>query len=136
MKTVFYLKNCNTSKRVIKEADIDESFVMRDIKEERLTPEEIDMLAKIAGSYKALLSKKARKYREYNLHLENLTEDDYRKYLCEDYTFLKRPTIVIDEKIFVEAIEIQSKNLITTLNTKKKPKIRFSFNPTLIFDER
>jgi arsenate reductase len=122
MKTVFYLKNCNTSKRVIKEADIDESFVMRDIKEERLTPEEIDMLAKIAGSYKALFSKKARKYREYNLHLENLTEDDYRKYLCEDYTFLKRPTIVIDEKIFVGSHRNTVKELGYYLKHQKETK--------------
>ena len=101
MKTVYYLKNCNTSKRVIKEVGIDSSFVIRDIKEKKLTPEEVGFLAEIAGSYQALFSKKARKYREYNLHLKNLTENDYKMYLLEDYTFLKRPTIVIDNKIFI-----------------------------------
>ena len=101
MKTVFYLKNCNTSKRVIKEVGIDSNFEIRDIKENKLTPEEVGLLAEIAGSYKALFSKNARKYREYNLHLKNLTEADCKKYLLEDYTFLKRPTIVIDDKIFI-----------------------------------
>jgi arsenate reductase len=101
MRTVFYIKNCNTSKRVIKELGLDKHFELRDIKEQKLTEKEIDELAKMAGSYQALFSKKARKYREYNLHLENLTEEDYKKYLCEDYTFLKRPTIVVDDKIFV-----------------------------------
>ncbi len=101
MRTVFYLKNCNTSKRVIKEVGIDSSFEIRDIKENKLTPEELDFLAEMAGSYQALFSKKARKYREYNLHLENLTEDDYKKYLLEDYTFLKRPTVVIEDRIFL-----------------------------------
>jgi len=101
MRTVFYLKNCNTSKRVIKEVGIGSSFELRDIKEKRLTSEEIDMLAGMAGSYKALFSKKARKYREYSLHKQELTEEDYKRFLLEDYTFLKRPTIVVDDKIFV-----------------------------------
>ena len=122
MRTVFYLKNCTTSKRVIKEVGIDKSFVMRDIKEEKLTPEEIDMLAKMAGSYQALFSKKARKYREYNLHLKDLTEDDYRKYLCEDYTFLKRPTIVADENIFVGSHKNTVKELDYYLKHKKEAK--------------
>ena len=101
MKTVYYLKNCNISKRVIKEVGIDSSFEIRDIKENKLSPEEVRFLAEIAGSYQALFSKKARKYREYNLHLKNLTENDYKMYLLEDYTFLKRPTVVIDNKIFI-----------------------------------
>ncbi len=112
MRIVFYLKNCNTSKRVIKEVGIDKSFVLRDIKEEKLTSEEIDRLAAMAGSYQALFSKKARKYREYSLHQQELTEDDYKKYLLEDYTFLKRPTIVVDDKIFVGS----HKNTVRELN--------------------
>ena len=124
MRTVFYLTNCTTSKRVIKEIGIDKSFVMRDIKEERLSPDEIDLLAKMAGSYQALFSKKARKYREYSLHLENLSEDDYRRYLCEDYTFLKRPTIVVDDKIFVGSHKNTVKELDQFLNHRKEVKNR------------
>ncbi len=123
MKTVFYLKNCNTSKRVIKEVGIDSSFEIRDIKENKLSPEEIGVLAEIAGSYQALFSKKARKYREYNLHLKDLTEDDYKMYLLEDYTFLKRPTVVIDNKIFIGSHKNTVKQLAyhlahTTKNTQ------------------
>ncbi len=116
MRTVFYLKNCNTSKRVMKEAGIDSSFELRDVKEKNLTPEEIDMLAKMAGSYGALFSKNARKYREYNLHQKDLTESDFRKYLIEDYTFLKRPTIVVDDKIYIGSHRNTVKELIYHLS--------------------
>jgi arsenate reductase len=30
-----------------------------------------------------------------------LTEKDYRKYILQEYTFLKRPTVMIDNQIFV-----------------------------------
>lgn len=124
MKTVFYIKNCNTSKRVIKEVGIDSSFEIRDIKENKLTPEEVDLLAEIAGSYKALFSKNARKYRDYNLHLKDLTEADYKKYLLEDYTFLKRPTIVIDDKIFIGSHRNTVKQLVYYLaNPTEKTQI-------------
>ncbi len=111
MRTVFYLQKCNTSKRVIKEVGIDDSFELRDIKEKKLTPEELDILAGMAGSYQALFSKKARKYREYSLHKKELTEQDYKKYLLEDYTFLKRPTVVVDDKIFVGSHKTTVKEL-------------------------
>ncbi len=120
MKTVFYLKNCNTCKRIIKEVGIDKSFKMRDIKENKLTPEEVDLLAKTAGSYKVLFSKKARKYREYNLHLKDLTEENYKKYILEDYTFLKRPTVVIENKIFIGSHKNTVKQLVYHLTHTKK----------------
>ena len=30
-----------------------------------------------------------------------LTEDDYKKYILEEYTFLKRPVIIMRSKIFI-----------------------------------
>jgi arsenate reductase len=30
-----------------------------------------------------------------------LTEKDFRKYILEEYTFLKRPTIIIGDQIFI-----------------------------------
>jgi hypothetical protein len=32
---------------------------------------------------------------------KNLTEKDYRNYILKEYTFLKRPVVIIDEKIFI-----------------------------------
>ncbi|NNK80160.1 MAG: hypothetical protein HKO93_01580, partial [Flavobacteriales bacterium] len=43
----------------------------------------------------------AMKYRSMGLNNMNLTEKDYRKYLLEEYTFLKRPFILIGDEVFI-----------------------------------
>ena len=58
-------------------------------------------MKKMAGTYEALFSRRAIKYKEWKLKDKLLTEKDYRKYILEEYTFLKRPVIIWDDKIFV-----------------------------------
>ena len=41
------------------------------------------------------------KYRSMGLNEMDLNEKDYRKYILEEYTFLKRPVVVIDNEIFI-----------------------------------
>ena len=55
----------------------------------------------MVGSYEALFSRRSMKFRPMGLHEKQLTEKDYRKLILEEYTFLKRPVIVIDDKVFV-----------------------------------
>ena len=74
---------------------------MKDIKTDTITPEELEEMKKMAGSYEALFSRRAIKYRELGLKDKQLEEDDYRNYILEEYTFLKRPVVIIDAKIFV-----------------------------------
>lgn len=74
---------------------------LQDIKTASITEAQIDEMKNLAGSYEALFSRKAMKYRSMGLNEMNLTEDDYRKYILEEYTFLKRPVFIIDNKIFI-----------------------------------
>ncbi len=118
MKKVFFLSTCNTCTRIIKEVAVDESFETQDIKHEQINAEQLEALSKIAGSYEALFSRTARKYRERNLKEQTLGEEDYKKLILEEYTFLKRPVFVIGDKIFignskknVQAIKDALKNL-------------------------
>ena len=53
------------------------------------------------GSYEALFSRRAMKYRSMGLNEKELSEDDYRNLILEEYTFLKRPVVVIDDEVFV-----------------------------------
>jgi len=91
MKKFFYLETCNTCQRIMKELALGDEVELREIKSQPLNEEEVDRLEKKAGSYEAIFSKRARKYRELGLNEKNLTEKDFRKYLLIDYTFLKRP---------------------------------------------
>ena len=88
-------------KRIEKEIKPPKDAAMQDIKTEPITPAQIDEMKKLAGSYEALFSRVALKYRGWGLNTMTLTEKDYRKYILEEYTFLKRPVIIVNDKIFV-----------------------------------
>ena len=55
----------------------------------------------LSGSYEALFSKKAQLYKEKGLKNIMLTEDDYKKYILEHYTFLSRPVVILENEIFI-----------------------------------
>jgi arsenate reductase len=78
-----------------------ESCVLQDIKKEHISPESLDELAQKMGSYEALFSRKSQQYRAQGLHERTLSEADYRTLILSHYTFLKRPVMLIGEKISV-----------------------------------
>lgn len=101
MKKVFHLSSCNTCQRIIKELGGLKDFEHQDIKEKNISAKDLDFLKKHAGTYEALFSRRSMKYRAWGLHEKELGEKDYRKYILEEYTFLKRPVIVDGDAIFV-----------------------------------
>lgn len=101
MKKVYYLSTCSTCKRIMKELEIGDEFVQQDIKSEPITEEQIDEMKKMTGSYESLFSRTAMKYKAWGLKEKNLGEEDYKKYILEEYTFLKRPVFIVGEEIFV-----------------------------------
>lgn len=100
MKRIYYLKTCSTCLRILKELNTT-GFDLINIKEQNIDATTIDWLAKKVGSYEGLFSKKATKYRELGLKEKQLTEQDYRKLMLEEYTFLKRPFIINREEVFI-----------------------------------
>lgn len=100
-KTVFYLETCSTCKRIISELNIDNSWVFREIKSAPITEQELEKMNELSKSYEALFSKRSRKYRELNLKEQTLTELDYKQYILQEYTFLKRPVFVVNSQIFI-----------------------------------
>lgn len=102
MRKVYYLSTCSTSKRIIEELGLKgKGFEFQDIKLESITDAQLEAMHAMAGSYEALFSKIARKYKELDLKDKNLSEADFRKYILDEYTFLKRPVIIMDDSIFV-----------------------------------
>lgn len=78
-----------------------ENFEFQDIKTNKLTSSQLLEMSKMAGSYDALFSRVAMKYKALGLKEMTLAEKDYKKYILEEYTFLKRPVIIIGDKIFI-----------------------------------
>ncbi len=100
MKKIYYLKTCDTCKKILRTLPL-EGFVMQDIKTQPITVTQLEEMRSKVGSYKALFSKLAKKYKEFSLRNEVLSEDDMKHFILEDYTFLKRPVILINDCIFV-----------------------------------
>lgn len=101
MKKIYYLKSCSTCSKIIKALDLPSDFVFQDIKTEPLTTSQLEALHKLSGSYEALFSKRAKQYKALGLKDKNLTEADFKKYILEHYTFLRRPVIVYHNHIFI-----------------------------------
>jgi len=101
MKRIFHLGTCSTCKRILKELDAPHSFELQDIKMHRISERQLDEMAELAGSYESLFSRRAQKYKSLGLKDRSLSEEDYRQFILEEYTFLKRPVIVNQDKIFI-----------------------------------
>lgn len=102
MKKAYFLSSCNTCMRILKEVDATgNDFELQDIKTDKITAEQIDEMKELAGSYEALFSRRAMKFRSMGLNEMDLDESDYRKYILEEYTFLKRPVFILKDQIFV-----------------------------------
>jgi arsenate reductase (glutaredoxin) len=102
MKKIYHLSSCSTCVQILKDTKASsKGFVLQDIKTEKITPAQLEELKEKTGSYEALFSRRAIKYKELGLKDKKLTEADYRRLILEEYTFLKRPVVLDGKKIFV-----------------------------------
>lgn len=114
---MYHLATCTTCQAIIEETGINKKgFEMQDIKTEKITAPQLEEMKKMAGSYEALFSRRAIKYKELGLKDQQLSEADYRKYILEEYTFLKRPVTIVGHEIFIG----NDKKIVAALKEKLK----------------
>ncbi|MEL7271115.1 MAG: ArsC/Spx/MgsR family protein [Bacteroidota bacterium] len=101
MKKIYHLGTCSTCQRILKELAPLDDVVLQDIKTEPITPEQLDEMKSLAGSFENLFSRRAMLFRQRGLHEKELSENDYRDLILEQYTFLKRPVILFENEIFI-----------------------------------
>jgi arsenate reductase len=101
MKRFYYLSSCSTCIRILKELNLPSHFELVDIKKTNIDQETLDFLQSKTGSFEALFSKKAMKYKSLGLNQKNLSEIDFKKLILEEYTFLKRPILIDEQSVFV-----------------------------------
>jgi arsenate reductase len=116
---VFYLSNCDTCRRIMTNLQLKEkNFILQDIKFEPITELQLEHLKELAGSYSALFSKTSRKYKELGLTTKNLSEDDQKELILKEYTFLKRPVILLNGKVFIgnasKTVDAVAQELLST----------------------
>lgn len=101
MKKVYYLSNCATCQRILSELNLSQDFEYQDVKHKPITPEQLDQLKEDVGRYELLFNKRSQQFKERNIDKTTLTEDDYRNLILEHYSFLKRPIIVMGNRVFL-----------------------------------
>lgn len=100
MKKVYFLQTCDTCRRILKEVNT-EGFERQEIKTNNISVAQLEEMYALSGSYEALFNKRAKLYKAMDLKNQDLTEADYRQFLLDEYTFLKRPVFIVDDKIFI-----------------------------------
>ena len=101
MNNFFYLSTCDTCKKIMKTLQLPEQIELIDIKFRPILEDELDRMKDLSGSFESLFSKKAIKFRSLGLNNQELSEHDYKRLILEEYTFLKRQVLVIDDLIVV-----------------------------------
>lgn len=114
-RKMYHLSTCSTCQRIIKELSDAEKLSFQDIKTEPITPDQIKEMHHLAGSYEALFSKRAMKYRSLGLHEQDLSESQMKDWILKEYTFLKRPVTIIDDQIFIGSAKSTVSDLQKTL---------------------
>lgn len=112
MKKAYYLQNCSTCNRIL--SDLKWNNEAQEIRSEKITSDQLEQMSKLAGSYEALFSRRAIKYKSMGLKEKVLQEDDYKRLILEEDTFLKRPVFIIEDEIFIG----NSKSVIDSLKQK------------------
>jgi len=100
MKKVYFLQTCDTCRRILKEVNTT-GFEQQEIKTNPITIKQLEEMRQISGSYEALFNKRAKLYKAMDLKNQTISEVDYRQYILDEYTFLKRPVFIVGNEIFI-----------------------------------
>jgi len=100
MKKVYFLQTCDTCRRILKEVNL-EGFERQEIKANPVTVSQLEEMYIFSNSYEALFNKRAKKYKSMGLKSELITEKEYRQFILDEYTFLKRPVFIAGNDIFI-----------------------------------
>lgn len=114
MKKAYHLAQCSTCQRILKQ--VDWQYERQDIRTQKMNETQIEQMAALAGSYEALFSRRAIKYKSMGLKDNPLSESDYKQLILEEDTFLKRPVFIVGKQIFIGNSKKTVQALISALN--------------------
>ncbi len=105
MKRIYQLVTCDNCRKLLKAFSDTSDYEIIDIKTQGIEAKDLDFMKELAGSYEALFSKRAIKYKTLGLKEKNLSEAEMRQFILDEYTFLKRPVRVDGNSIFIGKLE-------------------------------
>lgn len=98
--SLYWLPNCSTCQKAEKFLDNQNVKIseFHNLKESPLSREEVEKLAEKVGGADKLFSRRAIKYREMKLGERELSENEMLDLMSSEYTFIKRPVLVSNDK--------------------------------------
>lgn len=103
----------------MKALQLPEQIELVDIKFRPILEDELNCMRELSGSFESLFSKKAVKYRSLGLNNQNLNEDDYKRLILEEYTFLKRPVLIVENQIAIGNSKQETAKMLKILEQLK-----------------
>jgi len=100
MKKVYFLSTCSTCKDIMKLWDLSEVEKIN-LKKQPLTELDLNELYTISKSYELLFNKRAILFRDKKKEFVEIVEKNYRDMIISHYSFLKRPILLINGKLFI-----------------------------------
>lgn len=102
MKNTFiYLSTCSTCVRIIKSLSIEEASFLQNVKEQMVTAEQLAFLYDYTNSYEQLINKRGRVYAQMKREGVLFSEEVYKALLEKEYSCLKRPILIWNNKVFL-----------------------------------
>ena len=105
MKRIYQLNTCDNCRKLLKAFSEASDYEIIDIKTQGIEAKDLDFMKELAGSYEALFSKRAIKYKTLGLKDKKLTEAEMRQFILDEYPFLKRPVRVDGNTLFIGKLE-------------------------------
>lgn len=99
--TFLYLSSCSTCMRIIKALGIEEASYLQDVKQQKITPEQLAFLYEHTQSYEALINKRGRVFAQLKREGMVFTEAVYKRLLESEYSCLKRPILIWNNKVYL-----------------------------------
>lgn len=78
-----------------------DAFELQDVKNKPLTENQLVELERFAGSYSALINRKAQIIKSKGIQIDGQHEAQLKTWLLQEYTLLKRPVIIIEDQCFI-----------------------------------
>lgn len=97
---LYWLPNCSTCKKAAQFLENQNVKIsdFHNLKENSLSREEIEKLAEKVGGADELFSRRAQKYRAMRLNERELSDDEMLDLMASEYTFIKRPVLILNDK--------------------------------------
>lgn len=99
MNKLYYLSTCDTCKKIIKIWSPSKSLILIDLKRNPMNQAELNQLYSLTKSYEKLFNKRALLFRDYKKKNPHPKEKDYKKLILTHYSYLKRPILMINNKL-------------------------------------